>query len=309
MNSISALKERIRRVTLRHGIRDRVDVRRKLRAMFSRHVLSHVYPRYSARELKPALEELGFRPGRVVYVHCAWESFERFDGQPLDLIQAMRDLLGPHGTLAMPSYPIRNDPSMVFDVRRTATRAGLVAELFRRTPGGRRSINFQHSAYAIGPMAEYLTKDHHLSETAWDEMSPHYRMRTLDSSVVCLGLPASFGYGVSLHCAEAVLRRDVPYFAKVFGAAITYRHVDHEGLPGTHTNLQRIGRWHPTGIDAYLDRARAVSARVSDLRAHAIEAPYIIDTAIALGRRGVTCYSDPRPDPDLFRPVGERPLV
>jgi len=67
------------------------------------------------------------------------------------LIDALRDALGPAGTLVMPTM---SDGASVFDPKTTPTcEMGIVAETFFRQPGVLRSTHPGASFAAAGPHA------------------------------------------------------------------------------------------------------------------------------------------------------------
>ncbi|MBF0626368.1 MAG: AAC(3) family N-acetyltransferase, partial [Magnetococcales bacterium] len=111
---------------------------------------------------------------------------------PMALIALMRRLLGPEGTLLMPTFPfrgreeefIRTDP--LFNPRRTPSRVGLLTELFRRLPEARRSLHPTHPVAGIGPRADFLLGEHHRGRT-YGPTSPFYRLRDCGGRVVGLG--------------------------------------------------------------------------------------------------------------------------
>jgi aminoglycoside 3-N-acetyltransferase len=297
-------QSRLRKIARQFGIRDRNDLINIPKHHFRHKILTRVFPSYSIKELAGKLRDLGFQRGRTVVVHCSWDQFYNFDGTLIEILEAMLELLGPEGTLMMPAYPIGNDPEKVFDVRKTPTRAGLLAETFRRFPGVKRSINFAQSVCAYGPDADYLTKDHHKSFTSWDRNSPYYRLRDLDSIVVGLGVDhKKVGYGTAIHCAESILRDEIYYFRRVFGEPVTYRYIDAAGKMANHTYLPRVSRFTATKIDRHFDKSRLNHDRYSNLRLQSMDAKYLIDRMTELGRSGITIYDEPKPTPDLFRPV------
>ena len=76
----------------------------------------------------------------MLVVHTVFSALGPIDGGPLALIDAVRDALGPAGTLVMPS--MSDDDEHPFD--RAATPCvgmGIVADMFWRLPGVRRSDN------------------------------------------------------------------------------------------------------------------------------------------------------------------------
>jgi aminoglycoside 3-N-acetyltransferase len=297
-----SVKERFRRVGLRRPILPAVAA---LGRRWVQRRLPGRYPRYGEAELLAALERVGVQPGQTLFVHSAWDEFYNFNGTPLDLVRMLQRHLGAMGTLAMPAYPLRIRPDDVFDVRGTPTGGGLVPELFRRMPGARRSINLIHSVAALGPDADLLVRDHHRSETPWDEYSPFARLAEVNAVVVCLGLPRSFGFATAQHCPESLLFHEIPYFRRVFGEPITYRYRDESGGEGTHAIRPRTGHFSIARVRRHIDPAQVRVTHVSNLRVQAISARYLIQRLVALARRGITAYYWPWPHRHLFRTGAE----
>jgi aminoglycoside 3-N-acetyltransferase len=301
-NLTESIKESFRRVGLRRPVLP------SLAALGRRWVQRRLptrFPRYGEAELRSALERVGVGTGATILVHSAWDEFYNFTGTPVDLVRILQRAVGPEGTIAMPAYPLSISPQDVFDVRRTATGAGLVPELLRRLPGVRRSINLVHSVAAIGPNADFLVRDHHRSETPWDKWSPYARLAEVDAILVCLGLPRSFGFATAQHCPESLLYHEIPYFRRVFGEPVTYRYRDESGQEGTHRMRPRTGRFHIGRIRRYIDPAELRVTHLSNLRIQAISAPYLIGRMVELGRRGITMYYWPLPRRRLFQPEAE----
>jgi aminoglycoside 3-N-acetyltransferase len=260
------------------------------------------YPRYGEAELRSALERVGVHAGATLFLHSAWDEFYNFDGTPVDLVRLLQRHVGPEGTIAMPAYPLHARPDELFDVRRTPTGAGLIPEMFRRMPGARRSVNLVHSVAAIGPNADFLVRDHHRSETPWDQHSPYARLADVDAVLVCMGLPRSFGFGTAQHCPESLLYHEIPYFRLVFGEAESYRYRDESGQEGAHRLRRRTGRFRLGRIRRYIGPDQVRVAQVSNLRIQAIGARYLIERLVVLARQGITQYYWPIPYRRLFRP-------
>ena len=267
------------------------------------------YPRFGSDELKSTLESIGVRSGATVFLHSSWDEFYNYSGSAVELIRMLLEHVGPTGTLAMPAFPLRIDFNAVFDVRRTPTGAGLIPELFRRMPNTRRSINIQHSVVAAGPNADYLVRDHHRSETAWDSLSPYARLADVDALIVCAGLPRAYA-PTAQHCAESLLYHEIPYFRSVFGEPTSYRYRDENGDEGTHSVRQRTGRWRATRTRKYFVSARR-HAQISNLQIQALDARFLIERITELGRQGITDYYWPIPFPRLFKadPPSDSPLL
>lgn len=156
-------------------------------------------------EVVVQLRALGVEEGGVLLVHTSFRATRPVEGGPLGLIEALRDALGPRGTLVMPSWT--GDDDGLFDA--TATPAspdlGVVADTFWRLPGAVRSRH-PFAMAATGPRAERITSDPlplppHIPE------SPVGRVHDLDGQVLLLGV--GHDADTTLHLAE--LLAGVPY--------------------------------------------------------------------------------------------------
>lgn len=164
----------------------------------------------SAREVGGAevaaqLRALGVEEGGVLLVHTSFRAVRPVEGGPLGLVGALRDALGPGGTLAMPSWT--GDGDAPFDPRTTPAAAdlGAVAETFRRLPGVRRS-DHPFAFAAAGPRAERVVSGP-LPLPPHGPESPVGRVHELGGQVLLLGV--GHDADTTLHLAE--LLAGVPY--------------------------------------------------------------------------------------------------
>jgi aminoglycoside N3'-acetyltransferase len=249
-------------------------------------------------ELRQKLIELGVTRGRTVWVQSSWNEFYNVRLRPSEVIDLLRNLIGPEGTLAMPAFPIEQDLSKVFLVDRAPVYTGLLCEVFRRTPGVLRSIHPGSSVCAIGPQAEFLVRDHHRAKTAWGPDSPFCRLMELNARL--LGLGAGFEFMTPLHVVECLLRDEVPFFRGVFGPTVRYRWKRANGETGENEYLNRIGDVRPGRLRRHFGPDILHEAQISNLKMIAADAKPFIEHAVALGRRGITMYVQPAPKPELF---------
>ena len=150
------------------------------------------------------LRTLGVREGGVLLVHTSFRAVRPIEGGPDALIDALREALGPAGTLVMPTM---TDGESVFDPRSTPTLdMGIVAETFWRRPGVRRSTHPGASFAAAGPHAERICAPQPLSPPHGIE-SPVGHVQELGGQVLLLGVEHS--ESTTLHLAESIAR--VPY--------------------------------------------------------------------------------------------------
>ncbi len=159
----------------------------------------------SRQELAERLHALGVRRGGVLLVHTSYSAVRPVEGGPEGLIAALRDALGPDGTLVMPSWT--GDDEAVFDPSRTPASPdlGIVAEMFRRMPGTRRS-DHPFAFAAAGPLAMQVLADP-LPLPPHIAASPVGRVHEADGQVLLLGV--GHDANTTLHLAERIA--GVPY--------------------------------------------------------------------------------------------------
>jgi aminoglycoside N3'-acetyltransferase len=274
------------------------DVRGLLRRQKLR-IAKSIYRRPVAiAELRQQLIDLGVTRGRTLWVQSSWNEFYNVALRPSEMIDLLRELLGPGGTLAMPAFPIDPNPDKVFLVDRAPVYTGLLCEVFRRTPDVRRSIHLSSSVCAIGPNADFLLKDHHRTLMPWGKDSPFCRLAELDARM--LGIGAGFNFMTPLHTVECLLYDDVPFFRRVFDGTIRYRWKRADGETGEHEFMRRTGDIRPQRLRRHFGPDICIDAKLSNLRILAADARPFIERAVELGRRGITMYIRPVPRPELF---------
>jgi len=195
-------------------------------------------PPRTRASLRADLATLGVRPGSVVMVHSSVRALGWVAGGPVAVVQALRDVLGPDGTLVVPTHtPGNSDPAVWrnppvpeswwtvirdempgFDPALTPSQwMGSVPELVRTWPGARRSDHPHVSFAALGPAADQIVRDHRL-DSMLGEQSPLARVYALGGDVLLLGV--NHGSNTSLHLAE--YRVPYPQTAPL-GAAVLAR--------------------------------------------------------------------------------------
>jgi aminoglycoside N3'-acetyltransferase len=252
----------------------------------------------SIAQLRQQLIDLGVTPGRTLWVQSSWNEFYNVALRPSEMIGLLRDLLGPGGTLAMPAFPIDQNPDKLFLVDKAPVYTGLLCEVFRRQPDTHRSIHLGSSVCAVGPNADFLIRDHHLTLMPWGKDTPFCRLGELDARM--LGLGAGFNFMTPLHTAECLLYDEVPFFRSVFDGTIRYRWQRANGEAGEHQYMRRTGDIRPQRLRRHFGPDICVDAKISNLSILAADAKPFIERAVNLGRRGITMYIQPVPRPELF---------
>lgn len=113
-------------------------------------------PVLGAGDIRRALRSAGVKRGMTVAVHVSLSEFGYLRGGAATLIQALRDVLGPQGTLCLPTHSNSVLGAPPYDPARSRSNTGAVTEFFRTLPGVRRSAHPTHSVAAMGPAAEAL---------------------------------------------------------------------------------------------------------------------------------------------------------
>lgn len=169
------------------------------------------------------LSALGVGTGNVVIVHASMRAMGVAAGRSETLLDGLLDVLGPQGTLVVPTFTPENsdtssayqervrglseqasarlrDAMPAFDAGTTpAPSMGILSETVRKAPGALRSGHPQTSFAALGRQAEEVVANHaprcHLGED-----SPLARLYDLDARVLLLGV--GFDACSAFHLAE-----------------------------------------------------------------------------------------------------------
>ena len=171
-------------------------------------------------ELIKHFKACGVSEGQAIFVHTSLKSLGFVVGGAETLIRALLEIVGEEGTLMMPSQTWKNlDPSTgvhweepeewwpiirknwpAYDKEVTpAIGMGVVAEMFRKWPGAKRTNHPARSIAAVGKHAEYITEEHDLSNI-FGENSPLDKLYKLNGYVLLIGV--GYEKNTSLHLAE-----------------------------------------------------------------------------------------------------------
>jgi aminoglycoside 3-N-acetyltransferase len=215
------------------------------------------------------LHALGVRDGGVLLVHTSFRRVRPVDGGPLALIAALREALGPDGTLVMPTM---TDGDSVFDPKTTPTDGmGITAELFWRQPGVLRSGHPGGSFAAVGPYAAEICAPQPLSPPHGPD-SPVGRVHARGGQVLLLGVGHS--ENTTLHLAESLA--PVPYSVTHPCVVVIDDAPQTIDVPETDHCCQRFQQ-----MDQWLrQRGLQREGPVGHGRARLIESRDVVDTAV-----------------------------
>lgn len=264
-----------------------------------------IYKRqFTTNELIDKLRQIGVKRGSNIFIHSSWDAFFNYKGNEEELIRALLDLIGPEGTLAMPAIPLIKK-GKVFNIKKTVTKAGLLAEAFRTYPGVKRSINVRHSVCAIGPLSDYLLGEHDKCVLCRDEKSPYYKICIKgDFKVISFGL-SSYYIGAIVHSVAATMRNEIPYFKSLYDLNTPHiiKYIDINGELKTYTTYSeksgvviRGDYFHNRYIvKKYFPKESYKSLKISNLIISSYEAKTTYDTLKKLAYKGIFLYVTPRP--------------
>lgn len=166
------------------------------------------------------LTALGLHEGDTVIVHSSLRAVGWVPGGPVAVTQALLDVLGPAGTLVVPTqtmgnsdpqywqhppvpeawWPVIREQMPAFDPAVTPSLGlGALAETVRTWPGAVRSNHPQASFAAVGARAAELMATHEL-DSHLGEASPLAALERVGGRVLLLGV--GFDVCTALHLAE-----------------------------------------------------------------------------------------------------------
>jgi len=149
---------------------------------------------FTASELIGACRAAGVRNGGILFVQCSYRDLLTYGGTPDELLDALRELVGPQGTLLMPAYTTNMSarPCRPFVALSEPTWTGLLAEQFRRKKDVIRSLHPRHSICGVGPQATEILGGHENCMYADGVDSPIDKMRRMGAQSLCLGMRPGF---------------------------------------------------------------------------------------------------------------------
>lgn len=178
--------------------------------------------------LRDALHEHGVRRGDTLMVHSGLSKItvidDRTGGAAMPsatppeganlLLETLRDVVGPEGTLVLPTFPkYPNEPAYLspendgrevlrYDPATTPSKSGLMTEIFRTMPGAERSRYPLQTISAIGPQAGWLVRPSGpVGGLLHGPNSPYARLVEAKAWVVSLGIPL-IDFCTVVHAAE-----------------------------------------------------------------------------------------------------------
>ncbi len=266
---------------------------RKVRARYMR--LRHGF---GPAELLATLGQVEVRRGDAVLMHSTMRGFEGFSGSVSEVIAVLEEAIGPEGTLIMPTLSMSGSAvefvqaNKVFDVRTTPSQAGLLTEVFRRSPSVVRSLHPTHSVAVWGADTGWWIENHHLADSPCGRGSPYHRLLERNGKILMAGV--GIACLTFFHCAEELIESRMPespftgerYVVKCKSGG----HIIETAPMRLYApELSRRRRLQP--LEAELrDNRRWRDARIGTLNLIALNASDVLVTLEEMAGRGVFCY-------------------
>lgn len=227
-------------------------------------------------DLESELRRLGIAAGDVVMVHA---SMRAVGGPARDVVAALLSVVGSEGCVSAYVDFESSDEPMVFDLETSpaAEDHGVLAEVIRRWPGARRSVNPGASVAAVGGRAEWLTADHPMSY-GYGPGSPFAKLVEASGKVLLLG--SHFDHVTLLHHAEHLAdlpnKRVVRYTVRVGVELLTIEELDtSEGVVDDMPEL-----YFDRVVRAFLDGGRGLEGRVGGAVSYVLPARELVAFAV-----------------------------
>jgi aminoglycoside 3-N-acetyltransferase len=307
------------RSVLRHTLSQEQRIRlKRLQSLARRRlapVLSLVHGSFNSDELCADLARRLPSDSEIVMVHSSYENLlPMYTGSPVELVAALAGICGRERTLVMPAFVMggrsfdregyfRNRP---FDVRSTPSDMGLLAEVFRRTPGVLRSLHPTCSICALGPLAGELTAGHHLARTGLGPDGPFGVMTRRRTAILGLGVEY-YRCLTHAHTANDELGDAFPIKFASISIPVTLidyhgTHIDHQlGLPDPSMKLDLRLLW------SLLSKDELVEWRFHGVPLFAVaQAGIVTERLVQAARRGITIYGRAPAPPSPHATIGHR---
>ncbi len=140
-----------------------------------------------------ALRKSGIRKGDTIFVHTSVSSFGKpyiFDDDSLlqTLVEALKESVGPQGTIIMPAFSYSFWKKKPYDIKNTKSEVGVLTEYFRKRPDVSRTSHPNHSAAIWGKHKDYLLQ---IGKDTFNKDSIFGKLHHLRGKIVFFGAPFS----------------------------------------------------------------------------------------------------------------------
>jgi len=198
------ISPKVVRKLAREGLKVYRDVKNTIAYKFSGNKLYE-------NHITTALRNIEIREGDVVLVHSSLSRLGYVEGGANTVLSGLLKVVGSTGTVGAPTFWGNTSKyvkgARTFDVNNSPSILGTISETIRKHPEAKRSLHPTHSASFIGPLADYLAKDHHLDNTPVGPNSPYMKLVRSNGKILLLGV--TLEYLTNFHTIEDITP-DIP---------------------------------------------------------------------------------------------------
>jgi aminoglycoside 3-N-acetyltransferase len=147
-------------------------------------------------ELLNGFRQTSVKPGDTIIVHTSYKSLGGVEGGVETVIDVMRELVGPRGTVLFPAFNFQSwTETHYFDILETPSKMGMITELARLCPDAKRTPHPIYSFSIIGPRAEEFAATEDVE--AYGPNSAFALFHKTNGTIVSIGL--DFNSTFSMH--------------------------------------------------------------------------------------------------------------
>ncbi|MCG8306032.1 MAG: AAC(3) family N-acetyltransferase [Cytophagales bacterium] len=243
-------------------------------------------------------EKLGIKPGDTLFIHSSVRNLT-IDFPITELVRLIRELVGSEGTMLLPTaqFRIRAEDYLadnpVFNVKRTKTEMGILAEYTRRLKHAHRSLHPTNSVVAIGKNAKTLTAEHHKSIYPCGVDSPYYKIINYNGKIIGIGVKPEDTM-TFIHVVEDVLKEKFPIETrkkKLFKCEV----VDESGEKFFVDTLVASERIKHRNLKKYffehIKRDTIKSFSVNHIPFYVADSKKLFEEMKVLAKKGITIYT------------------
>ena len=198
------------------------------------------------QDLVAGFAGLGIQEGEILFVHSSLRSFGYVEGGARTVVEALLELLGGEGTLAVPIFRrfFWEGPDQVWDRDHSPSRMGRISETVRTWPGARRSPHAPHPIAAVGRLAGDLTERYNRSDFAPD--SPFARLVEQNAWIAMIGV--RYNSCTLIHLIEERLEVPYRYWVELEGTVIENGKAERRKYPflrrheGVYNDFEKLGK-------------------------------------------------------------------
>ena len=141
-------------------------------------------------------EKLNIKDGDNLFIHSSTDMINS-DLSVRVIADLLFSIIGSSGSITVPTFIRYNskdwmESDSVFNYHRTISGMGAFSEHIRKRKESLRSLHPTKSCSTIGPIAQEILGEHHLSEFAFDQKSPFYKLLNYNVKVIGIGVKMSY---------------------------------------------------------------------------------------------------------------------